>query len=106
MPGWVKGTKGFGDVQEVLDRAIAAPKGIRIPLPTRRAAIELRSRANYYRKLDRDTNSKSYPEGHPMHGSSAYDGLVLRIPPKGSAEEHILYIEPRSASDLDIQEIQ
>jgi len=40
-----------------------------------------------------------------MHGASVYDSLVLRIPPKGTPEETILYIEPRSIEDFNIEEI-
>jgi len=107
MNGWNKSGKAFGDVEEVLERAVASPKGIRIPCSSRSAAITLRARANYFRKLDRARNRDIYPDRtHPMHGASAYDLFVLRIPPKGSAEEHVLYIEPHSAENLTIEDIQ
>lgn len=106
MNGWNKSGRAFSDVHEVLERALSAPKGIRIPCSSRSAAITLRARSNYYRKLDRVRNRETYPEkDHPMHGASVYDSLVLRIPPKGTPEETTLYIEPRSIEDFNIEEI-
>jgi hypothetical protein len=101
-----KSVMAFEDVREAFDRALEAPKGIRIPCPTRSAAMELRSRFNYFRKLDRAESSETYKEGHPLHSKSIYDRLVLRVPSKGSPEENVLIIEPRSISTLNIEEIQ
>lgn len=95
----------FDDIREAFDRALSAPKGIRIPCTSRGAAIVLRSRFNYYRKLDREENRKTYPPEHPMYGKSAYDKLVLHIPSKGHAEENVLFVEPRPSLELTIEEI-
>lgn len=96
----------FDDIREAFERALAAPRGIRIVCKDRGAAFVLRSRFNYFRKLDRDENKRTYDLEHPMHAKSPYDRLVLRIPPKFDVEEHILYIEPRSVEALEIEEIQ
>lgn len=107
MSGFNRSPKAFSDVADLLERAINSEKGVRIPLSSRSAAITLRARANYYRKLDRVRNKDIYPmRDHPMHGNSTYDALVLRIPPKGSPEEHVLYVEPHTLVDLVIEDIK
>lgn len=100
-----KSALAFDDIREAFEKALNAPKGVRIPCADRGAAIILRSRFNYYRKLNRAENGRTYPDDHYMWNRSVYDRLVLRIPPKGTAEENVLYIEPRSVTDLVIEEI-
>lgn len=100
-----KSILAFDDVREVFEQALASPKGIRITCENRAAATILRSRFNYYRKMDRSENGRTYPTEHPMWNKSSYDKLVLRIPAKGSPEERVLFIEPRSASNLTVEEI-
>lgn len=96
----------FDDVKDAFEKALEAPKGIRVVCDTRASAIVLRSRFNYYRKLDRQNNAKIYPPDHHLHNRSAYDKLIIRIPYRGSQEEATLYIVPRSIDDLTIEEIQ
>lgn len=95
----------FDDVREIFDRALNSKRGIRIPCSSRGSAMVLRSRFNYFRKMDRTQNAEVYPPDHPMHKRSAYDRLILRIPSKGDPREHILFIEPRSPLDFVIEEI-
>jgi hypothetical protein len=94
----------FDDVREIFDRALIAPKGVHVSLPTRGKAVATRSRFNYFRLLDREENGKTYEKDHPMYNRSAYDKLVLRIPPKGAPDENILYIEPHSALNYIVKE--
>lgn len=100
-----KSLLAFDDIREAFEKALSAPKGIRISCSSRGAAVILRSRFNYYRKLDREQNGKTYETDHPMWNRSPYDKLVLRIPPKNEPEANTLYIEPRSIGDLFIEEI-
>ena len=95
----------FEDIEEAFERALASAKGIRIPCINRGAAVTLRSRFNYFRWMNRRNSTQIYPQDHPMWNKSVYDKLILRLPPKGSDEEHILYVEPRSAYPLEIHEI-
>ena len=95
----------FEDIEQAFDKALESPKGLRIKCVSRSAAIALRSRFNYYRKLNRDENKKTYPTDHPLWGKSVYDALVLRIPTRGTAEDNVLYIEPNSLGDVLIEEI-
>lgn len=103
--GFNRSPLAFDDIREAFDRAVTSPKGLRISCDTREAAFALRSRFNYFRSLDKRENRTTYPEGHRMHGRSIYDRLICRIPPKGSPEEHVLYIEPRRVDNLKIEEI-
>jgi hypothetical protein len=95
----------FDDVREAFERALGAPKGIRVVCKDRGAAFVLRSRFNYFRTLDREENRKTYQPDDPMYGKSVYDRLILRIPPKGDKDEHVLLIEPRSVEAFDIEDI-
>jgi len=104
--GFSKSPLAFGDVREAFDRALNSPKGIRIPCETRGAAIVLRSRFNYFRKIDRDESKRVYPIDHGMYNCSAYDKLILRVPAKGAPDETVLYIEPRLSTDMQIEEIE
>jgi hypothetical protein len=70
----------YTDCFEVMDRALADEKGVRLLMADRTAAEYQRTRINYARKMNRRQNEKIYsdPE-HPLHGASAYDKLVCRI---------------------------
>lgn len=102
--GFSKSPFAFEDIKTMFDKALAAPKGIRIRCTTYGAAIALRSRFNYFRKVDRAENRKIYEADHPRYGWSVYDGLVLRVPPADSGDTN-LYIEPRSAEGVTVEEI-
>jgi len=96
----------FDDIQGAFDRALAAPKGIRIKCSSRGEAIVLRSRFNYFRKMNRKENKEIYTSDQPMWGKSVYDKLVLRVPLKGTEGDNTLFIEPRSVEDLNIEDIE
>jgi len=70
----------YTDCYEVMDRALANDRGVRLQMADRTAAEYQRTRINYARKLNRKQNEKIYadPE-HPLHGASPYDKLVCRI---------------------------
>jgi hypothetical protein len=69
----------YGDVKELLDKALDAERGIKLIFDKHGYAINMRQRASRFRAMDRESNKKVYPEGHPMHGRSAYDTLAFRI---------------------------
>ena len=100
-----KSPLAFEDIQEAFEKALSAPKGIKIPCPSRGAAINLRSRFNYLRKIDRGRSRETYPPEHPMYDRSPYDRLVLRIPGRHEPDSTVLYIEPRSVENFHIEEI-
>jgi len=101
-----KSPLAFDDIAEAFERALNSPKGVRISCANRGAAIVLRSRFNYFRKLNREDNKRTYPTDHHLWNRSPYDKLILRVPPKGGPEEAVLYIEPRSIDDMTIEEIE
>jgi hypothetical protein len=75
-----------------MDKALADTIGVRIPMPTEGAAKFFRSRCHQARKLNRESNSRIYPQvDHPQHGISEYDALILRI--KTIQGKIYLYIE-------------
>lgn len=91
--------KYYDDVRELFDQALSSPKGIRITCRTRDAAVILRQRFNYFRKLHRLESKEIHPDPNdPRHGRSVYDILILRIGTKGGLEESVLSIEPHTAN--------
>lgn len=99
------GTNAFEDVKEIFLRALETPKGIKVKCHTRAEAINLRSRLNYYRQMDRNENKKVYPPDHPQHGGSVYDKLILRIPPRDSEDQDTIFIQQRSTIGLVIEDL-
>lgn len=69
----------YQDCLEIMDRALADPKGARIKVTDADEASHQRLRMHYARKLHRDENAKTYEAGHKMHGRSEYDALTVRI---------------------------
>lgn len=69
----------FDDCFEALDRALASPRGIRIIVDDEGAAYHLRNRLHKARVLDRKANAETYDETHPLHGTSEYDELVVKL---------------------------
>lgn len=71
--------QSYRDCYEVWEKALKDPSGVRVKQDNEEAAVFFRMRMHQARKLHREDNAKTYPEGHPMHGSSPYDRLVARI---------------------------
>lgn len=69
--------------EAVFEAALAAPKGHRVPVtfPDRQTAIGFRFRCNAWRAAIRKRNRQIYPLGHPMHGASCYDSIMLSLHP-------------------------
>lgn len=72
----------YSDCYSVMDQAIADPNGIRISFLSRAEAIFFRMRCHQARAIDRRRSKEVYVDPtHPMHGTSLYDKIVLRIYP-------------------------
>lgn len=69
----------YGDCFELMDKAIADQKGIRIKFATQEEAWHFRIRLHTARRIDRTDNMDVYALGHPMYGRSVYDPLTMRI---------------------------
>lgn len=95
----------YRECEDIFERAVADPKGVRVQVGSQEGAINLRSRLHYFRKLDRDANAKTYPTDHPQHGQSLYDDFVVQMYPDEDrdAGRWWLYIQPRSSKILAIE---
>lgn len=69
----------YADCYDILDTALERTHGARIAQPSESDCIFLRMRIHQARKIERDENAKTYERGHPMHGRSMYDRLVVRV---------------------------
>lgn len=69
----------YADCYELMDRAVADAKGVRIFIGSEDKATHFRMRCHTARQINRRDNEKIYPVGQPMHGASPYDALTFRI---------------------------
>ena len=95
--------RAYQDCAELFTAATNDPKGARAKTGTYEAALNLRTRMHYFRKLDRDANATTYPSDHPMHAQSLYDEYVLPAPVVDQDGEYWLYVEPRRGKMLAIE---
>jgi len=89
----------YHDVKELLDKALASPKGLTIELKNVKEAIRWLSRANSFRILDRKNNKALYPEGHTLHSTSPYDVLYMK------RAGHLVEIKARSNESIRVVEL-
>ena len=94
--------RAYDDCKALFDAALADPKGARARKDTYDECIRLRTRMHYYRSLDREANESVYPEGHAMHGTSAYDPFICQIVP-GEDGDWFLYVNPITGDSLEIE---
>jgi len=71
--------RAYVDCFDVLDKAIEDDLGVRVKFETSEEATHFRLRCHNARKLMRQMNTKIYQDGHPMHGASPYDHLVIKV---------------------------
>lgn len=65
--------------KDILERALATERGLRLIHETPSKATEFVHRCNKFRVLDRRRNAKIYTEpAHEMHMASVYDRLQLK----------------------------
>jgi len=69
----------YGDCYELMDKALADPKGIRIKFSSWGDALHFRLRLHTARRIDRKDNLEVFPADHAMHGRSPYDPLIMRL---------------------------
>ena len=69
----------YSDCFDLMDKALADAKGIRVRFASESAARHFRMRMHTARRLDRSDNLLTYPEGEAMHGRSPYDPLIVRL---------------------------
>lgn len=94
----------YADCYEVLNKAIANEKGIRVQVPDWEAGNYHRLRLHQARAIDRRENKETYPEDHMLYGRSIYDQLVVRIKKDdGKKARWWMYIERFSTDNLNIE---
>ncbi len=91
------------DCFEVLDQAIADPKGIRVRMRDYDAALHFRMRCHYARKLDRKLNEQVNPPDSPKWGLSQYDVVTLRI--RRLEDQIYLYFERNDIAPTEIERL-
>jgi hypothetical protein len=69
----------YGDCYDLMDKALADPKGIRIKFSSWGDALHFRLRLHTARRIDRKDNLEVFPADHAMHGKSPYDPLIMRL---------------------------
>ena len=93
----------YEDLYNLFEQALASPKGIVVSFADNGIATHMRMRMNTARAIDRNENKSIYPEGHPMHGKSAYDGLVFRF---SRIRDDTLVLEKVEATVYDVEELE
>lgn len=89
--------------REILDRALASPKGLRVEFESRAFATRFRDRCNKLRASDRKLDARAREKG-PEDGTSQFDSLVLRLE---KPEERVLLIEHEgSLQPVKVMEIE
>ncbi len=98
----------YEDCYELLNRAMAAPNGIRAACGVGDdgigVAYYLRTRLHYARTLARRESMQIYEETDPEYGISPYDHLVIKI--KDGDGQWWVYIEPRRISPKRIEDLE
>lgn len=98
----------YSDCFDLMDKAIADPKGIKVKFAAGEDAWHFRIRLHTARKIDRLDNMEVYDQGHHMHGRSVYDQLTMRIRQieKGSQNGPVwLRLERIDAREFEIESL-
>lgn len=98
----INSLRAYTDCEKLFAAALADPKGARCLIGTQEACINMRTRMHYFRKLDREANAGTYPEGHTMHMTSIYDPYVVRII-MDEDKFWWMYVEPRASENMIIE---
>lgn len=93
----------YSDCFDLMDKAIADPKGIKIKFSANEDAWHFRIRLHTARKIDRIDNMEVYEKGHPMHGRSVYDQLTMRI--RKSGDNAWLRLERIDTREFEIESL-
>lgn len=86
----------YSDCRTILERALAAPNGLRVEFGKEKMteeerkvaakmATRFRMRCNQARKEDRKASTQIHKPGEPGWNKSQFDILVLRLPKNGTA---------------------
>lgn len=98
-------TTNFDDVTEILDRALASPRGVRVPCPSHGHAVRMRQRMNICRRRDRENSRFINAKGDPMYGKSAWDKLEFTMNKKGEEEDNYVFVRKQILESIIIEEL-
>lgn len=98
----INSLRAYDDCKAVFESALLDPRGARARIGDQGMALNMRTRMHYFRNLDRNANTQTYPEGHPNHGTSVYDPYVVRLIPDEDGAWWV-YVQPRGATDMIIE---
>lgn len=93
----------YEDCFEILDRALASSKGIKLSVESESAGYHLRNRINYARSADRKANAETYDPGHPLHGCSTYDTLTIKLRVNGN---RVYLLVEKISLNVEIEDIK
>lgn len=94
----------YGDCFDLMDKALADDKGIRIKFEAYGEALHFRLRLHTARRIDRKDNLEVYPADHAMHGKSPYDPIIMKI--KGSSDgKWWLRLEKVDAREFEVESL-
>jgi hypothetical protein len=94
----------YSDCFDLMEKAIADPKGIQIKFAKYEDAHHFRLRLHSSRRIDRNDNKVLYGEDHPMYGRSVYDQLTMRIRKLGD-DSAWLRLERIDAREFEIESL-
>ena len=97
--GFPNSTNAYPDVQELLDRALASAKGLKLTFADEKQATFNLGRIHAYRRRLAAENKRIYPADHSMHGQSGYEGLMVKL------RGNIVEIEKLSAERFNVEEL-
>lgn len=106
MASFNKSLLAFRDLPDIFQRALDSEKGIKITCKNHAEAMSLRTRLHYYRRKDKERNALTYPPDHILHSASVWDALICKVPPRGTSEDNVLRIVPRTIDHLIIEPIE
>lgn len=98
-----KSLDAYIDCDKHFNKAIESERGIVIECGDPGQAVRLRTRLNFYRSLVRKQNLRVYPEDHPMHGSTMWEGITCRIDP--AAPNELMLIKGSIEQTVKVREL-
>lgn len=94
----------YEDCYDILDRALNAPSGIRVAAETRGQAVQLLTRLNYARTLERELSKEIHHPESSDYNVSQYDTLQVRRPREEDSKWWIYIV--RRGQSVEIEELE
>jgi hypothetical protein len=96
----------FTDCQDIFEKAMSDPVGIRVMFETEGKARHFIGRMHRFRELDRLDNAQQFEDkSHPLHGKSNYDQCVVRLPKQDTEGYWWVYVEKMTIDNMVIESL-